>query len=260
MPAPHIVMAAPDHPRIKSGGGGVPLLSGLGWVDRAHGLDSSGFRKIESNRGSQRSPSHKPRRYPPTSCPLPTSSWPPPDHPRIKSGGGGVPLLSGLGWVDRVHGLDSSGFRKIESNRGSQKSPSHKPRRYPPPSCPLPTSSWPGLSRPSTSRRRLVRSGLTPRCRKTWVPGRPPDLIRGRARRWGRSETGRKSKPDSNGLVPAIHVPPPAHPLRAHTAMSQDVDARKTPGLDPGAGMTRRGAGRRASIRASIPPGSSKPG
>ena len=41
------------------------------------------------------------------------------------------PLLSDLAWVDKVQGLDSSGLRKIESNRGSQRSPSHEPRRHP---------------------------------------------------------------------------------------------------------------------------------
>ena len=44
------------------------------------------------------------------------------------------------------------------------------------------------------------------------------------------------------GLVPGIHVPPPARPRPAHTAMPQDVDGRN-PGLDPGAGHDDKGAG-----------------
>ena len=34
------------------------------------------------------------------------------------------------------------------------------------------------------------------------------------------------------GLVPGIHVHPPAHPLPAHAAMPQDVDARNKSGHD----------------------------
>ena len=43
------------------------------------------------------------------------------------------------------------------------------------------------------------------------------------------------------GLVPGIHVPPPARPRPAHTAMPQDVDGRNPPDLIRGAGMTTWG-------------------
>ena len=45
------------------------------------------------------------------------------------------------------------------------------------------------------------------------------------------------------GLVPGIHVPPPARPLPAHTAMPQDVDARNKSGHDD---VGRSGTGRKS--------------
>ncbi len=51
-----------------------------------------------------------------------------------------------------------------------------------------------------------------------------------------------KVKPDSNDLVPGIHVPPPPRPCPVRTAMPQDVDARNKSGHDGGgtvAGVTR---------------------
>ena len=56
-------------------------------------------------------------------------------------------------------------------------------------------------------------------------------------------------KPDSNGLVPGIHVPPSARPLRAHTAMPQDVDARN---------KSRHDEKRGGTLRASSKPGRSR--
>jgi len=41
-----------------------------------------------------------------------------------------------------------------------------------------------------------------------------------------------KSKPDTSGLVPGIHAPPPLRPRPARTAMPQDVDTRNKSGHD----------------------------
>ena len=115
------------------------------------------------------------------------------------------------------------------------------------------TSSWPGSSRPSTwvrqspaapvegdarNRSIAVRLGFPAYPRPPTSSCPPPDLIRG---------------------VPGIHVPPPARPLPAHTAMPQDVDARNKPGHD-GRGtpprIRRRFRGRAPSCRSG---GSSSP-
>ena len=55
----------------------------------------------------------------------------------------------------------------VEAREGARAT---NPRRHPSPSCP-------DLFRVPSSLHRLVRSQLTPRCRKKWMPGTPPDLI-----------------------------------------------------------------------------------
>ena len=55
------------------------------------------------------------------------------------------------------------------------------------------------------------------------------------------------------GLVPAIHVPPPTRPLRAHTAMPQDVGTRNKSGHDDGGSRGRAGNLNRTAMGLSRP-------
>ena len=82
---------------------------------------------------------------------------------------------------------------------------------------------WPPASLPDPSNR---------------VSGKPAAIAFGRALFFDpRLSTSTSSV--MPGLVPGIHVPPPARPLPAHTAMVQDVDGRNKSGHDDkGAGMT----------------------
>ena len=113
------------------------------------------------------------------------SSCPPPDHPRIKSGGGGLPGIS----------------------------LSHTAR--------TPCKHMDG-------RPHIVMPGLVP-----LLSGSDFLPVSDRPHRHGRPRI-------KSGGLPAIHVPPPAHPLRAHTAMPQDVDARNKSGHDEKRGGTPR--------------------
>ncbi len=113
-----------------------------------------------------------------------------------------------------------------------------------PPALPS-LSSCPDLFRVSTSLGRFVRSRLTPRCRKTWMPGTSP-LLSGSVVRGLRADglgQGRAVSASSGtppplvvmpGLVPGIHAFPPVRPLPVRTATPQDVDTRNKSGHDGG--------------------------
>ena len=128
-----------------------------------------------------------------------------------------TPLLSGLGRVDWVQHLGTGGLSAHRSSRGSD--------RGTPPSRTCPPCH-PGLVPGS-------REAGRERCLAVWTP----EQVRGDKGGSGdglahRHRARPEIKPDSNGLVPGIHVHPPAHPLPAHAAMPQHVDARNKSGHD----------------------------
>ena len=100
----------------------------------------------------------------------------------------------------------------------------------------------PALDVTAEEERRILRHGPWPPASlpdpSNRVSGKPAAIAFGRALFFDpRLSTSTSSV--MPGLVPGIHVPPPARPLPAHTAMVQDVDGRNKSGHDDkGAGMT----------------------
>ncbi len=122
-----------------------------------------------------------------------------------------VPLLSGLGFAGRAHGVDSTGFRgdrrDWDSDRCLTSQPSHRHTRtcsgYP---YGRPTEAVAGDTR--------NKSGYDERtCLEPVEGGRPGFTGKGRITDAARSRNPRRTpvqprpmaEPDSNGLVPGIH-------------------------------------------------------
>ena len=210
----------------------VPLLSRSIPADGARDMSTSGFSTVRASRD--------------TNFGAPASPVAVTLLPAVMAGL--VPLLSGLSRANRARGLAAGGLPAHRPNRGSDCGRLAPPVRVP---C-----CHPGLVPGS----RLSGTALA-RLPPDRGPGQAwtPEQVRGDSRgsRNGlvhRQGARPKVKPDSNGLVPAIHVSPHRGARREGTRRWPHVDARNKSGHDDKGGMpedTRTGGPRLPSLRRS---------